>query len=23
MADKLSQDGVDIGTMITDNFVDR
>jgi hypothetical protein len=23
LADKLSQDGVDIGTMITDNFVDR
>jgi hypothetical protein len=23
MADKLSQDGVDIGTLITDNFVDR
>jgi hypothetical protein len=23
MADKLSQDGVDIGTMITDNFFDR
>ena len=23
MTDKLSQDGVDLGTMITDNFVDR